>query len=87
MASLEGCNVMNSSCKDFFFWLLDGSVKCWAIVIWVDVMRVLMVCFFSSTKFLGVNYSSLVCVPLVIFPEDFYPKVIVFYFDEFNSSM
>jgi len=32
------------------------------------------------------KYSSLVCVPLVIFPEDFYPIVFVFYFDKFDSS-
>jgi len=34
-----------------------------------------------------VKYSSLVCVPLVIFPEEFYPIVFVFYFDEFNNSV
>ena len=33
------------------------------------------------------KYSSLICVPLVIFPEECYPIVFVFYFDEFNSSM
>jgi len=34
-----------------------------------------------------VKYSSLVCVPLVIFPEEFYPIVFVFYFDEFDDSV
>jgi len=34
-----------------------------------------------------VKYSSLVRVPLVIFPEEFYPVVFVFYFDEFNNSV
>jgi len=33
------------------------------------------------------KYSSLVCVPLVIFPEEFYPIVFVFYFDEFDNSV
>jgi len=33
------------------------------------------------------KYSSLVCVPLVIFPEEFYPIVFVFYFDEFDDSV
>jgi len=87
VASLEGCNVMHSSCKDAFFWLLNGGVKCWAIMFWIDVMWVLRVCFFPSTKFWSVKYSSLVCVPLVVFPEEFYPKIIVFYFDKFNNSM
>jgi len=49
--SLEGCDVMNSSCKDFFFWLFDGSVERWTIVLWIDVMWVLRVCFFPSTEF------------------------------------
>jgi len=87
MASLEGCDVMNPSCKNFFFWLLDGSVKHRAVVFWINVMQVLRVCFFPSTEFCGVKYSSLVCVPLVVFPEEFYPKVVVFYFDKFNDSM
>jgi len=34
-----------------------------------------------------VKYSSLIRVPLVIFPEEFYPKVVIFYFDKFNNSM
>jgi len=34
-----------------------------------------------------VKYSSLVCVPLVVFPEEFYPKVFVFYFDEFDDPV
>jgi len=87
VASLEGCNVMNSSCKDFFFWLLNGSMKCWAEVFWVNMIGVLRICFFPSTKFLSVKYSSLVCIPLVVFPENFYPKVVIFYFDKFNSSV
>ena len=33
------------------------------------------------------KYSSLVCVPLVIFPEEFYPIVFVFYFDEFDDPV
>ena len=33
------------------------------------------------------KYSSLICIPLVVFPEEFYPKVVVFYFDEFNNSV
>jgi len=44
VTSLEGCDVMNSSCKDFFFWLLSGSIKCWAEVFWANVVWVLMVC-------------------------------------------
>jgi len=86
VASLESCDVVNSSYKNFCFWLLDSSVKCWAEVLWVNMMGVLRICFFPSTKFLSVEYSSLVCVPLVVFPEDFYPKVVIFYFDKFNRS-
>jgi len=33
------------------------------------------------------KYSSLVCVPLVFFPEEFYPIVFVFYFDKFDNSV
>jgi len=79
--------VVNSSCKDFFSWLLNSSMKCWTEVFWANVIWVLRVCFSPSTKFLSVKYSSLVCNPLVVFPEDFYPKVVIFYFDKFNSSM
>jgi len=49
-------------------------------------MWVLRVCFFPITEFWGVKYSSLVCVPLVVFPEEFYPIDFVFYFDKFNNS-
>jgi len=87
MASLEGCNVMNSSCNDFFFQLFDSSMKCWAKVFWVDIMWVLRVRIFPRAKLWGIKYSSLVCDPLVIFPEEFYPVIFIFYFDEFNSSM
>jgi len=34
-----------------------------------------------------VKYSSLVCDPLVVFPEESYPVIFVFYFDKFNSSV
>jgi len=87
VASLEGCNVMNSSCKDFFFWLLDGSMKCWAEVLWINMMGVLGVCFFPIPGSWGVKDSSLVCDPLVVFPEESYPEVFVANFDEFNSCM
>jgi len=87
VASLEGHDVMNSSCKDFFFWLLDGSVKCWTEVLWVNVMWVLRICFFPSAKLLGVKYSSLVCDPLVVFPEESYLEIGVVYFDKFNICM
>jgi len=50
VTSLEGCNVIDSSCKDFFFWLLDGGMKCWAGVFWADIMWVLRVCYFPSAK-------------------------------------
>ena len=33
------------------------------------------------------KYFSLVCVPLVVFPEKSYPKVVIFYFDKFNNSV
>ena len=56
-------------------------------MLWIDIMRVLRVCFFPSTEFRGVKYSSLVRVPLVVFPEEFYPKIVIFYFDEFNGSV
>jgi len=79
--------VVDSSCKNFFFWLLDSSMKCWAKVFWADIVWVLRVCFFPIAKFLSVKYSSLVCDPLVIFPEEFYPVIFVFYSDEFNSSV
>jgi len=79
--------VMNSSCKDFFFWLFDSGVKCWAKVFWADIMWVLRVCFSPRAKLWGMKYSSLVCDPLVVFPEEFYPVIFVFYFDEFNSSV
>jgi len=62
-------------------------MECWAIVLWVDVVWVLRVCFFPKTKFWGVKYSSLVRIPLVVFPEEFYPKIVIFYFDEFNGSV
>jgi len=87
IASLEGCDVVNSSCKDFFFWLLSSGVKCWTEVFWADVVWVLMVCCFPVTELWGVKYSSLIGVPLVVFPEDFYPVVFVFYFDEFDGSV
>ena len=80
--------MVNSSCKYFFVWrLFNGGMECWTIVLWIDVMWVLRVCFFPKTEFWGVKYSSLVRVPLIIFPEEFYPMVIVFYFDEFNNSV
>jgi len=50
-------------------------------------MWVLRVCFSPSTKFGSVKYSSLVHDPLVVFQEDFYPKVVIFYSDKFNSSV
>ena len=50
-------------------------------------MRVLGICFYPIAELWGVKYSSLVCVPLVIFPEEFYPVVFVFYFDEFDNSV
>jgi len=78
---------MNSSCKDFFFWLLYSSMECWAKMFWADVVWVLRVCYSPITKPLGVKYSSLICDPLVVFPEDFYPVIFIFYFDEFNSSI
>jgi len=87
VASLESCDVMDSSCKDFFFWLFNSGMKCWAEVLWADVMWVLRVCFSPSAKLLSVKYSSLVCGPLVVFPEEFYPIVFIFYFDKFNRSM
>jgi len=62
-------------------------MECWTIVLWIDVMWVLRVCFFPKTEFWGVKYSSLVRVPRVIFPEEFYPKVVIFYFDKFNNSV
>jgi len=34
-----------------------------------------------------VKYSSLIGDPLVVFPEESYPIIFVFYFDKFNSSM
>jgi len=34
-----------------------------------------------------VKYSSLIGDPLVVFPEEFYPIVFVFYFDKFNGSV
>jgi len=33
------------------------------------------------------KYSSLVCDLPVVFPEEFYPVIFVFYFDKFNSSV
>jgi len=87
VASLESCDVMNSSCKDFFFWLLCSSIECWAEVFWADVVWVLMICYSPGTKLWSVKYSSLVCVPLVVSPEEFYPVVFIFYFDKFNSSV
>ena len=57
------------------------------MVFWIDVVRVLRICFYPITELWGMKYSSLVCVPLVIFPEEFYPIVFVFYFDEFNNSV
>ena len=87
MASLEGCDVVNSSCKDFFFWLLDGSVKGWTEVLWVNVMGVLRVCFFPIPGSWGMKDSSLICDLLVIFPEESYPEVFVANFDKFNSCM
>jgi len=33
------------------------------------------------------KYSSLIGDPLVVFPEEFYPIIFVFYFDKFNSSV
>jgi len=57
------------------------------MVFWIDVVRVLRICFYPITELWGMKYSSLVCVPLVIFPEEFYPIVFVFYFDEFDDSM
>jgi len=56
------------------------------MIFWIDVVRVLRICFYPVTELWGMKYSSLVCVPLVIFPEEFYPIVFVFYFDEFNDS-
>ena len=43
MASLEGCDVVNSSCKDFFFWLLDSGVECWAEVFVTNMIWVLRI--------------------------------------------
>jgi len=57
------------------------------MVFWIDVVRVLRICFYPVTELWGMEYSSLVCVPLVIFPEEFYPIVFVFYFDEFDGSV
>jgi len=57
------------------------------MVFWTDVVRVLGICFCPIAELWGVKYSSLVCVPLVIFPEEFYPIVFVFYFDKFDNSV
>ena len=43
VASLESCDMMNSSCKDFFFWLFDCSVECWAKVLCTDMVCMLWV--------------------------------------------
>jgi len=74
MASLESCDVVNSPCKDFFFWLFDSSMKCWAEMFFTNVVWVLMVCYSPSTKFWSVKYPPLICDPLVIFPEEFLPN-------------
>ena len=42
MGSLEGCNMVNSSCEDFFF-LFDSGVEGWTEVLWVNVIWVLWV--------------------------------------------
>jgi len=34
-----------------------------------------------------VKYSSLVCGPLFIFPDESYPEIFIFYFDKFNSCV
>jgi len=87
MTSLESCDVVNSFCKNFFFWLFSSSIKCWAKVFWADIVQVLRVCGSPTAKFWSVKYFSLICDPLVIFPKEFDPIIIVFYFDKFNSSM
>jgi len=33
------------------------------------------------------KYSSLVCDPLVVFPEESYPVIFIFYFDKFNGCV
>jgi len=86
VTSLEGCDMMNS-CKDFFFWLLDGSVKCWTEVLWVNVMGVLGIHFFPIPSSWGVKDSSLIGDPLVIFPEESYPEIFIVNFDKFNSCV
>jgi len=67
VTSLESCDMMNSSCKDFFLWFFSSGVKCWTEVSWVDVVQVLIVCCSPVTEFRGVKYSSLIGDPLVVF--------------------
>ena len=43
MGSLEGCDVVDSSCENFFFLLFNGGVKGWAEVFQIDMVWVLWV--------------------------------------------
>jgi len=62
-------------------------MECWAEVLWVNMIWVLRICFFPVASCWGVKDSSLICDPLVIFPKESYPEIIIVYFDEFNSCM
>ena len=42
MGSLKGCDMMNSSCKDFFF-LFNSGVEGWTEVFWINVVWMLWV--------------------------------------------
>ena len=87
-ASLESCNMINSSCKDLFLLLLNGSMKCWAEVFCTDVVWMLWVWFIPPAKIIVFSDNrSLVCDPSVIVPVDLDPKIGVVYLDKFDRDM
>ena len=88
VTSLEGCNVVNSSCKYFLvWWLLDGCVECWAEVFWTDVVWVLWVCFDPPAKLWFSKYSSVGSDPTFWSPEKSNPMIGVIYLNEFSGCM
>ena len=88
VTSLEGCNVVNSSCEYFLvWWLFDSCMECWAEVLRTDVVWVLRVCFLPPTELWPFKYSSLGSDPTVWFPKKSNPVIGVVYLDKFNSCV
>ena len=84
---MEGCNIVNSSYKYFFF-LLNSGMEHWAKVLWVNVVWVLGVCFVLPAKMWAVSDNScLSCNPSVVSPMELYPKIGVICLDEFNGDV